>query len=181
MTVGIFRGGERFNIIPGDVHLEGTVRTYGDDVRATVERRMRQILDGLTAAAGATYDFEYVGNAPATVNDPALSQRVRPWLEAALGPDHVLEGQRLLVGEDFAYFARVIPGFYLRLGVQAPGHPSGGLHTPTFRGDDSAIPVGMTAMAALVWNYLESGRGRECPGRECPRERMDGEATGSPR
>jgi amidohydrolase len=118
---------------------------------------MRQILDGLTAAAGATYDLDYAGNAPATVNDPALSQRVRPWLEAALGPANVLEGDRLLVGEDFAYFAREIPGFYLRLGTEAEGHPSGGLHTPTFRADDSAVPVGMRAMAALVWNYLASG------------------------
>lgn len=157
LTVGIFRGGERFNIIPADVHLEGTVRTYSDEARATVERRMREILDGLTAAAGATYDFEYVGNAPATVNDPQLSLRVRPWLEAALGEESVLEGERLLVGEDFAYFARQIPGFYLRLGVESPDHPSGGLHTPTFRGDDAAIPVGMRAMAHLVWDYLASG------------------------
>jgi amidohydrolase len=157
VTVGIFRGGERFNIIPADVHLEGTVRTYSDAARATVERRMRQILDGLTAAAGATYDLDYAGNAPATVNDPALSQRVRPWLDAALGPANVLDGDRLLVGEDFAYFARQIPGFYLRLGVEAEGHPSGGLHTPTFRADDSAVPVGMRAMAALVWNYLAGG------------------------
>jgi amidohydrolase len=157
VTVGIFRGGERFNIIPADVHLEGTVRTYSDAARALVERRMRQILDGLTAAAGATYDLEYVGNAPATVNDPALSQRVRPWLEAAVGADRVLDGERLLVGEDFAYFAREVPGFYLRLGVEAEGHPSGGLHTPTFRADDGAVPVGMNAMAHLVWNYLASG------------------------
>ncbi len=157
LTVGIFRGGERFNIIPGDVHLEGTVRTYSEEARATVERRMRQILDGLTAAAGATYDFQYVGNAPPTVNDPALSLQVRPSLEAAVGKDSVLAGQRLLVGEDFAYFAREIPGFYLRLGVEDPAHPSGGLHTPTFRGDDTAIAVGMRAMAHLVWDFLETG------------------------
>jgi len=157
VTVGIFRGGERFNIIPGEVHLEGTVRTYSEEARATVERRMTQILEGLSAAAGATYDFQYVGNAPPTVNHPALSQQVRPSLEAAVGEAAVLEGQRLLVGEDFAYFAREIPGFYLRLGVEDPAHPSGGLHTPTFRGDDAAIAVGMRAMAHLVWDFLEAG------------------------
>jgi len=140
-----------------DVHLEGTVRTYSQEARGTVERRMREILDGLTAAAGATYDIEYTGNAPATENDPGLEARVRPSQEAAVGSENVLDSQRLLVGEVFASFTRDVPGFYLRLGVEHPDHPSGGLHTPTFRGDDASIAVGMRAMAHLVWDYLESG------------------------
>jgi amidohydrolase len=59
--------------------------------------------------------------------------------------------------EDFAHFAGMIPGFYLRLGVVAPGTSSGGLHTPDFRADDSAIPVGVRAMSNLVLDYLLKG------------------------
>lgn len=158
VTVGIFRGGERFNIIPGAVHLEGTVRTFDAEVRATVERRMREILDGLTAAAGgATYELDYTGNAPATINHPGLARRLRPVLVEAMGEENVVNVEPAPVGEDFAYLAQEIPGFYFRLGVVAPGTESGGLHTPTFRADDGAVPAGMRAMAHLVWDYLETG------------------------
>lgn len=157
VTVGIFRGGERFNIIPGAVHLEGTVRTYDPEVRETVIRRMREILDGLTAAAGATYDLTYTSNAPATINDAELSARMRPVLVRAMGEANVVDAKPLLAGEDFAFFANEIPGFYFRLGVVAPGTESGGLHTPNFRADDTAIPAGMRAMTHVVLDYLEGG------------------------
>ena len=156
VTVGIFRGGERFNIIPGEVHLEGTVRTYNEEVRNEVERRMREILDGITRAGGATFQMEYKRNAPATVNDPALAGRVRPLLERIMGDGNVKIVEPSMAGEDFAYFANEVPGFYYRLGVVKPGTTSGGLHTPTFRADDSAVPVGIRAMARLLVEYLRA-------------------------
>ena len=156
VTVGIFRGGERFNIIPGEVALEGTVRTYNAEVRTTVERRMREILDGITKANGATYELDYQKNAPATVNDPALTQEVRPLLERIAGAANVKLVEPTMGGEDFAYFADEVPGFYYRLGVLKPGTTSGGLHTPTFRGDDSAVPVGTRVMARLLADYLST-------------------------
>jgi amidohydrolase len=154
VTVGIFRGGERFNIIPGEVRLEGTVRTYAEEARATVERRMREILDGVTRAFGGSYTLDYRNNAPATVNDPALAARARPLLERAVGKDNVIDSPPTMGGEDFAYFANEVPGFYFRLGVVKPGTTSGGLHTPDFRADDGAVPVGIKAMARLVVGYL---------------------------
>jgi amidohydrolase len=154
ITVGIFRGGERFNIIPGEVALEGTVRTYNPEVRATIERRMREILDGITRANGASFEMEYQKNAPATVNDPALAREVQPLLDRILGPGQVKLVEPSMGGEDFAYFADEVPGFYYRLGVLKPGTTSGGLHTPTFRGDDGAVPVGIRVMSRLLVDYL---------------------------
>ncbi|HEX6861455.1 MAG TPA: amidohydrolase [Thermoanaerobaculia bacterium] len=158
ITVGIFRGGERFNIIPGEVHLEGTVRTYNEEVRAEVERRMREILDGITRAGGGAYELDYKKNAPATVNDKALSQTSAAFLERSVGAGNVKVVEPSMGGEDFAYFANEIPGFYFRLGVVAPGTTSGGLHTPTFRADDSAVAVGMKAMSRLLVDWLSQGR-----------------------
>ncbi len=161
VTVGIVRGGERFNIIPERVHLEGTVRTYDPEVRDAVERRMDEILAGITAAAGATYELEYDRGTPATLNDPELSRRMAPALERTVGSDNVAEIDPSMGGEDFAYFADEVPGFYYRLGTTAPGGESGGLHTPTFTGDDGAIPVGMWAMAGLVVEFLAEATGRD--------------------
>jgi amidohydrolase len=158
LTVGIFRAGERFNIIPGEAYLEGTVRTYNPEVRETVERRMREILDGVTKANGATFTMEYQKNAPATVNDPALAQEVHPLLDRILGAGNVKLVEPSMGGEDFAYFADEVPGFYYRLGVLKPGTTSGGLHTPTFRGDDGAVPVGIRVMSRLLVDYLRSQR-----------------------
>lgn len=152
VTVGIFRGGERFNIIPGEVHLEGTVRTYSEEARNEVERRMREILDGITRAGGGSFELDYRKNAPATVNDPALAAAVEPLLRSAADVKTV---EPSMGGEDFAYFANEVPGFYYRLGVVKPGTASGGLHTPTFRADDSAVPVGIKVMSRLLAGYLQ--------------------------
>lgn len=158
VTVGIVRGGERFNIIPGEVRLEGTVRTFSPATRATVERRMREILDGVARAAGGTFELDYRQNAPVTVNDRALDDRLRPALVRALGAEAVVDEPPTMGGEDFAYFAEKVPGFYFRLGTTAPGKRSGGLHTPEFRADDGAIAFGIRALAAAVLGALDAPR-----------------------
>ncbi len=158
VTVGIVRAGERFNIIPAETHLEGTVRTFSKEAQEKVRRRMEEILAGVTAAGGGEYEIvQYRTNAPATVNDPELARRVRPVLERAVGAGRVVDSQPTMGGEDFAYFAEQVPGFYFRLGISAADRPSGGLHTPTFRADDAAIAVGMRAMTALVLDFLPDG------------------------
>ena len=156
VTVGILRSGERFNIIPADAYLEGTVRTYGGDVQATVQRRMREILDGISKAAGGSYEIAYEQTTPATVNDDALAARVRRSLEAALGADNVTTATPTMGGEDFAYFANTMPAVYFEIGTREPGGKSGGLHTPDFRGSDLAVEAGMKAMSRIVVDFLTS-------------------------
>jgi len=154
VTVGIFRGGERFNIIPGEVSLEGTVRTYSAQAHDTVERRMREILDGVARTYGGSFELDYRQNAPSVINDPALAARARPSLERAVGKENVIDSPPSMGGEDFSYFSNQVPGFYFRLGVVKEGTRSGGLHTPDFRADDAAIPVGVRAMSQVVLDYL---------------------------
>lgn len=157
VTVGILRGGERFNIIPEEVHLEGTVRTFSTETREEVKRRMEEILDGVTRAAGGSYEVvQYRNNAPATINDPDLARRVRSSMVRAAGPEFVIDTDPTMGGEDFAFFANEVPGFYFRLGVVAPGTTSGGLHTPNFRADDSSLEVGIRTMAGIVVDYLSA-------------------------
>jgi amidohydrolase len=161
VTVGIVRGGARWNIIPADVELQGTVRSYGPGVSETVERRMREILAGVTSSAGATYELTYNRYSPPTVNDTVLTQRMVPSLARVVGAGNTRRIEPWMAGEDFAYYANTIPGFFFMLGVQKPGAAkSGDHHTPTFMADDAAIGVGIRAMTAVVLDYLEGGRGR---------------------
>ena len=127
ITVGIFRGGERFNIIPAEVHLEGTVRTYSVAARDTIQRRMREILEGITHAGGGTFELEYKENAPVTVND-LIFDRMRSSLERTLGKANVVDSPATMGGEDYGYFSREVPGFYYRLGIVKPGTTTSGLH-----------------------------------------------------
>jgi amidohydrolase len=156
VTVGIVRGGTRFNIIPDEVWLEGTVRTYGPEIRDAVERRMGEILAGITQAGGGTHELVYDRGTPATINNLALTDQMAPTLANIVGRNNVEVLDPTMGGEDFAYYANEIPGFFFRLGMVKPGTESGGHHTPTFRADDSSIPIGMKAMANLVLDYLAS-------------------------
>ena len=158
VTVGIIRGGTRFNIIPHVVEMEGTVRTYNPDVRDAVEQRMGEILAGITAAGGGTYELDYDRGTPATINDPALGERMLPTLARVVGEENVVDLDPTMGGEDFAYFANEVPGFFFRLGQVIPGGTSGGHHTPDFQADNSAVPVGIRAMTNLLLDYLRAGR-----------------------
>ncbi len=156
ISVGIVRGGERFNIIPNEVLLEGTVRTYDNDVRDTIVQRMDEILAGTTAAAGGSYELDYQRGAPPTINDEDLARQAVPSLQRAVGAENVIEVDPLMVAEDFAYFAQIVPGFYFQLGTTKPGTTSGFNHTPDFMADDSSVPVAIQAMSRVVIDYLEA-------------------------
>ncbi len=163
ITVGIVRGGTRFNIIPGEVELQGTVRSYRAEVSTEVERRMREILGGVTQSAGATYELTYNRTVPPTVNDTALTRRMVPSLARVVGAKNARQIEPWMAGEDFSRYADIIPGFFFMLGVQKPGTQSGDHHSPTFTADDGAIPIGVKAMTMVVLDYLgtvEDGRGR---------------------
>jgi amidohydrolase len=154
VTVGMIHGGERSNIIPREVRMQGTVRTYDLDVRNTVERRMEEILKGITQAGGGSYTLQYNRGTPATINDPELTRWMAPTLAAVLGEENVLELPPTMGGEDFAYFANEVPGFFYRLGTLKEGTVSGPHHSPTFRADDDSVPVGMRAMSNVLMDYL---------------------------
>lgn len=161
LTVGQFRAGERGNIIPAEARLAGTLRTYSPEVRALALRRMREILDGVTKAHGATYELAFSPGYPATVNDTALTARARAALVAVVGAAKVREDEPSMAGEDFSFLANQVPGAFWSLGTCAPGTTCGPHHTSTFRADDSAIPLGITGMATMVLEYL--GRPRAVP------------------
>ena len=158
VTVGIIRGGERFNIIPEEVHLEGTVRTYDPEVQDMVEKRMNEILKGITLAYGGSFELNYERGTPATINNPELCKQMIPTLERVVGKDNLKMMDPVMGGEDFAIFANEVPGIYYRLGVVKPGTTSGWIHTPTFRADDSCLEVGIRAMSNMVVDYLKSSK-----------------------
>jgi amidohydrolase len=160
VTVAVIRGGDRNNIIPAEVELEGTIRTFDNQVLDTVEARMRDIFDGITRSAHATFEIEFDRSHPMTVNDDALTTRLLPTLERVVGKAEVVRVPPETGAEDFSYFSAIVPGFYFQLGVVPEGRTSGGHHTPTFYADDRAVPLAMRALSVLVADYLATGSSR---------------------
>ena len=82
-------------------------------------------------------------------------------LEAIVGDDHVQLLPPTMGGEDFAYFALEVPGFFYRLGIHKEGTVTGPHHSPTFRADDGSVPIGMRVMSNGLIDYLVNNtRGR---------------------
>jgi amidohydrolase len=154
VTVGVFRAGDRSNIVAGTAELQGTIRTFDDSVTGQIKRRMEAIFAGVTAAHGASFELEFGETNPVTANDTALSRRFGAVLARVVGAGNVGQPLPETGAEDFAYFSREIPSFIFKLGAVPAGRTSGGHHTPTFLADDSAIPVGVRAMTAVVVEAL---------------------------
>jgi amidohydrolase len=155
VTVGVFRAGDRQNIVAGEAALEGTIRAFDDSVRGTIQQRMREIFDGTTRAAGATFTLEFDEPYPVVVNDTALAARFRPVLERAAGAGNVRIALPHTGAEDFAWYARAVPGLFIHIGAVPAGKTSGGHHTPTFYADDGTVPAAMRIMTAMVLEGLK--------------------------
>jgi amidohydrolase len=156
LSVGTIHGGERWNIIPGQVVLEGTVRTHDETARARVREAFHRVVTHTAEAHGATAGIEYEGLSPVLVNDEALCKRMLPALGLAAGRSGVVEVPRTMAGEDFAFYAQKVPAMFFPLGVHDPASgPAAPLHTPGFTIDERALVAGVRAMALLALEYLE--------------------------
>jgi amidohydrolase len=171
VTIGIIRGGVRFNIIPDTVEMVGTIRTLDPAMRKDIHVRIKRTIEQIAASAGATADVTINIGDPVTYNDPDLTARMLPTLERVTGKDGVILIPPKTGGEDFALFAEKVPGFYINLGCRAKETDSATVarnHSPRFMVDENCIPLGIRAMANLAVDYLEKGPKRE----ESPRPKV---------
>jgi amidohydrolase len=157
LTAGQFQSGVRFNIIPDDALLVGTLRTFDPRVREDVIARFRRTAEDFAHAGGGSAELQVVNNAPATINDPALAQRMRPSLETAVGADNVTEMPLVTVAEDFSQYATAAPTFFFFVGSTAAGiDPTTAPinHSPQFLLDEQSLQVGSRAMLQVALDYL---------------------------
>jgi amidohydrolase len=157
VTVGRFTGGNRSNIIPDEVELEGTVRTFDEGVRKSIHDRIRSIASNISESAGATATVEFGLGYPVTRNDPALTERMVPTLRRVAGADNVKLGPLTGTAEDFSYFQQQVPGVFVFLGVtpRDQDHTRAAInHSPLFFADESALPVGVKVMTNLALDFL---------------------------
>lgn len=156
ITIGTIHGGVRNNIIPDSVEMTGTIRTFDVGERESLLAKLRNTVEHVAEAGGATAIVTIRPYAPVTTNDPALLQRLMPTLRQAAGDDNVVEHPLITGAEDFAHFEARIPGLYLMLGVRpekfsAEDAPAN--HSPMFDANEDALIVGVRTMVGLALDY----------------------------
>ncbi|HEV8049956.1 MAG TPA: M20 family metallopeptidase [Thermoplasmata archaeon] len=150
VSVGMIHGGTRPNILPTEVVLEGTVRTFRPETREQVERLVRRRVRHIVGSLGATARIEYRRGYPVLANSPPVTERVVGFLGEELGEDHLVEIPAPGMGaEDFARYLERVPGTFLKLGAGVPGPPAT-LHSPTFAPPDESLVTGAAALAAAT-------------------------------
>ncbi|MBK8248377.1 MAG: amidohydrolase [Gemmatimonadetes bacterium] len=161
LTTGYIRGGIRFNIIPDSVEMMGTIRTFDEVQRDSIHAKLRRMATAIATGSGAEAVVTIERGNPVTYNDPALTNRVMPSLQRAVGASKVIEARPTTTAEDFSLFQKEVPGVFFFLGVTPPGSDPAKVapnHSPKFFADEKALVPGMKALGAIAIDYLAGGK-----------------------
>lgn len=154
ITIGTIEGGTATNIIAPTVKMTGTVRTLNPKLRKLLPTKMENVIKGITAAFGATYEFKYNFGFPSIINDLRLRDMVEEVAELVLGKGNCSREKPSLGGEDFAYYSEKVPSIFFRLGVGNDSMERYPGHHPKFDIDENALPYGSAMLARFAIHYI---------------------------
>lgn len=161
ITIGSIHGGTRYNIIPDNVELLGTLRTFDEEMRQEALKRITATAESIAASSGAKAKVRFGPVAyPVTSNPAALTEASLPALKLATG------GKTMIIpkvsgSEDFSEFQKVAPGFFYFLGAPPKGadfNKAPSNHSPLFDIDEDQLPVGARTLAALAVDFLQRSK-----------------------
>ena len=148
LSFGKFIANGATNIIPEVATIDGTLRTFNEDLRARLHALLPMICSRVAGEMGGTVDVRIVKGSPVVKNDPELTARMRAVAVDLVGAENVLDMDIRMGAEDFAYYTHVMPGCFFRLGTGNPAVPGtqSGLHTAAFDIDEDAMDIGAAMM-----------------------------------
>lgn len=152
-----FHAGHIHNVIPGEAYLYGTYRTYRKETTALVERRLREISEGIASALGCTVDLTLENITPALINDGSTNARLRDLFNRVESPVplHFLDSVRTMASEDMAYFLDRVPGTFFFVGSADPArdlnYPH---HHPRFDIDEESLVLAAGLLTSAVASYV---------------------------
>lgn len=157
VTVATINSGVRSNIIPSEATMTGTIRTLDPAMQDDVHAKIHETVEGIAKSAGATAEVTINKGTPITYNDATLTRSMLSTLERVAGFDHVIETNPVTGAEDFSFYANEIPAMFFFMGVRPEDVPQEDAipnHSPFFFSDESAIPIGVEAMAGMAVDFL---------------------------
>ncbi len=157
LSIGQVHGGVRWNIIPDEVKLEGTVRTFDPNMREQLLSKMKHTAEHVAIASGATAEFHQHGFAAVTWNDVKLTEWAMPSLQWAGRDAGVAPIKPITASEDFSFYQQQVPGVFFFLGINEPGVETAKTapnHSPFFKLHEPAMENGVRALAGLAVDFL---------------------------
>jgi len=153
VSFGTVNGGTIYNIIPSEVSLTGTLRSFDSSIQSLAEERLKEITETTCKAFGAAAEFQYEKGYPPLVNDEDMADFVLEVAKSTLGEEKIKDIDPVMGGEDFAYFLQKIPGAFLFFGMgDGMEFPH---HHPAFDFDEKALPQATLLMTSLALEYLQ--------------------------
>lgn len=155
LSVCHVEAGSAYNIIPHTMALQGSVRTFSEQVRGQVQRWIGETAQGIAAAQGATAECSYRRGYGSVVNDPALTALGEQVIRERFGPRAVVPIQPQMPGDDFCHYHQGRPGFFVEIGAasQAKGIVAPH-HNPHYQLDEDALPLAVEYVTALLCKRL---------------------------
>ncbi|MFV8357309.1 amidohydrolase [Flavobacterium sp. XS1P32] len=158
ISVGQINAGVRSNVIPEELIMTGTIRSLDVKVQEMLHSRLKKVVTSIAESAGATAEVNITNQTLITYNDPTLTEKMIPTLEATAGKENVSITPAVTGAEDFSYYQEKIPGLYFFLGGAPKGKPiseTAPHHTPDFYIDESGFLLGMKVLSNLTIDYME--------------------------
>lgn len=152
LTIGKINGGVRLNVVAGEVKMEGTVRTFSFKTQDMIEQGIENILKGLSASMGITYEYTFNRTTQFVKNDKNLTAMIIPLFQKLLGASNVHIVDPATVGEDFSAYSHRIPSFYFFLNAGE----NRAVHTPDFVVDEGIFKWGPLLLSSAAMEYLAS-------------------------
>ena len=161
ITVGAIHGGNRMNIVPDNVAMTGTIRTYDEGMKKDIHQRIARTADMIAQSAGAKADVRVVELYNATVNPPALTEKMGPTLRRVAGEGNYGLQPKSTASEDFSFYQQKVPGLSSSTWASRPGAPTWKAapnHSPRFYVDESGLINGVRALSNLTVDYMLQAR-----------------------
>jgi amidohydrolase len=150
ISVTKLHSGNTWNVIPETAVLEGTIRTFDEEVRLSVLRRFQEVTEGVAVALGAKANVRWITGPPPVINDDALAKLANESADA-LGLTAV-EPVPSPAGEDFAVYQRAVPGLFVFMGTSGTRE----WHHPDFNLDERALPLSAGFFTDIARRYLDT-------------------------
>lgn len=153
LSVCQIHGGDAYNIIPGEVTITGSVRTFSKELRNNMPVMIKEISDGIAASMGAKCEVSYERGYDSVINDEALTDTAREVIADWFGQEAVLEIQPVMPGEDFSAFTEAAgcPGVFVEIGTRneekGTTRPH---HNTTYLMDEDGLYYGTAFFAAMI-------------------------------
>lgn len=153
ISIGSIHAGDANNVIPAEVRLNGTIRSYSDEIRQQLHDELERAF-GVVKALGGDYKLEIFKGYDATYNDPEIAKLIEEVTADMIGADRLEPAEAGMGAEDFGYMTKLAPGAMFMLGAKYDDQ-NRGHHTPTFNIDESTFPIGAAMLVETAFRLMK--------------------------